>query len=423
MIMCRISKILYSFCFFLIIQEAITADLGIECTVFDVGQGSGAVIKDKHRGVSFIVDAGNSGKEEETTSLLRRFNGAVFGKPGARQRVAGVILSHSDGDHVKLLARALDANSRAIKDQNRDPKLAMTAYLGSPFTGYLEGSGKPCLDALKAVNAKIKPLSHVMTSEKAYKVERKEEVTQPPRPFFMNALIPEFSDADRDLSLIIVAANALHGGKSKFLGTENNPGELDEAISDADTILNEGTNNNGAIVKLSYKGQRVTFPGDIDGDHGTDKIITHIPRAAPTFLETDVSLALHHGADRGRTNNIAWLLKNNAKKIIISAGDRGGDFIHPRFSVLYNMAASLRLKARVAPHLIQCGDPIGGSIKDLPGLNEHFCLEDGTDIMIKKTNDIEWLLMSTTLPIYTTKTNGDIQVLLLPDGTLRVKGI
>lgn len=346
MLIYQISKILYSFCFFLIIQEGITADLGIECTVFDVRQGSGAVIKDKHRGVSFIVDAGNSGTEEETTSLLRRFNGAVFGKPGARQRVAGVILSHPDGDHVKLLARVLDANSRAIKDQNRDPKLAMTAYLGSPFTGYLEGSGKPCLDALKAVNAKIKPLSHVMTSEKAYKVERKEEVTQPPRPFFMNALIPEFSDSDRDLSLVIVAANALHEGKSKFLGTKDNPGDLDEAIPAADTILKEGTNNNGAIVKLSYKGKRVTFPGDIDGDHGTDKIITHTSRSAPNFLETDVSLALHHGADRGRTNNVAWLLKNNAEKIIISAGDRGGDFIPPRFSVLYNWSKGTFLSRR-----------------------------------------------------------------------------
>ena len=423
MLIYRISKTLYSFCFFLIIQEGITADLGIECTVFDVGQGSGAVIKDKHRGVSFVIDAGNSGKEEETTSLLRRFNGAVFGKPGARQRVAGVILSHSDGDHVKLLARVLDANSRAIKDQNRDPKLAMTAYLGSPFTGYLEGSGKPCLDALKSVNAKIKSLSHVMDSEEARKITDKAEVIQLPRPFFMNALISEFSDLGRDLSLVIVAANALHEGESKFLGTPDNPGDLDEAIPDASTILKEGTNNNGAIVKLSYKGKRVTFPGDIDGDHGTDKIITRIPRTAPTFLETDVSLALHHGADRGRTNNVAWLLKNNAEKIIISAGDRGGDFIHPRFNVLYSMAASLRLKARVAPHLIQCGDPIGGSIKDLPGLKEHFCLEDGADIMIRETNDIEWLLMSTTLPIYTTKTSGDIQVLLLPNGTLGIKGI
>ncbi|MBY0281488.1 MAG: hypothetical protein K2W94_04940, partial [Alphaproteobacteria bacterium] len=115
---------------------------------------------------------------------------------------------------------------------------------------------------------------------------------------------------------------------------------------------------------------------------------------------------------------------NDAQGIIISAGERGGDFIHPRFSVLYLMASLLKAKGhRVPPHFIQCGDPIGALIKDSPGLKEHFCLEEGSEIVIRESNGIEWLVMSTTLPLYTTKTNGDIQIFLSRDGTIRVRGV
>lgn len=419
-------KILYSLCFVSLIQEVTSADLGIECTVFDVGQGSGAVIRDKQRGTSFILDAGNSGSEEETTPLLRRFNAAIFGKPGSRHRVAVLLLSHSDGDHVKLLARVLNSNSRALKDQNANPQQALTAYLGSPFSGYLEGSGKPCLDALIAINARIQPLSHVMTSEEAYRVKRKEEVTMAPRPYFMNALIPEFSDPTRQLTMIIMAANILYEGTAKFLGEEDASGSLDEATSEIDTVFKEGTNNNGAIVKLTYKEKRIVFPGDIDGDHGTDKLLGKVPATAPTFLNTDVLLAAHHGADRGRTNNIAWLLKSDPQHIIISAGERGGDFIHPRFSVLYIMAGILGMNDhRVKLHTIQCGDPTGIQIKDCHKLKKHFYLETEEDsgVEVKISNEVEWMLMSTYLPLYTTKTSGDIQILLSADGTLTVRGI
>ena len=414
------------FIYIFLVHDAISADLGIECTVFDVGQGSGAVIRDKQKGVSFIIDAGNSGSEQETAPLLRRFNTAIFGKPGSRHRIAGILLSHSDGDHVKLLARVLNSNSRALKDQNTNPRQRLTAYLGSPFTGYLEGSGKPCLDALIAINAHIKPLSHVMTSEDASRIKSAEDVTMPPRPYFMNALIPEFSDSSRQLRMIIMAANILHEGTAKFLGEENNPGSIDEATSEEDTVFREGTNNNGAVVKLTYKENRIVFPGDIDGDHGTDKLIKNVPSTANTFLNTDILLAAHHGADRGRTNNVAWLLKSDPRHIIISAGERGGDFIHPRFNVLYTMASILGMNDyKVKLHTVQFGDPTGTHTKDCHKLKRLFWLEaDGaSNIEIKKSNEIEWMLINTYLPLYTTKTSGDIQILLSADGTLAVRGI
>ena len=133
------------------IHEITSADLGIESDIFEVGQASGGVIRDKHRGRTFIVDAGHSGSSEETIPLLRRFNNAIFGKVGGHTRLAGELLSHADGDHVKLLTRILNSNCRALKDQNAIPGQELSVYLGSPFLGYCTGSGKPCLDALIAV--------------------------------------------------------------------------------------------------------------------------------------------------------------------------------------------------------------------------------------------------------------------------------
>ena len=420
----HVPRVLYGIvCFFCLVQTVASVDLGLECTVFDVGQGSGAVIRDKQRGVSFIIDAGNSGSKEETSPLLRRFNNAIFGKAGSRQRVAGILLSHSDGDHVQLLTRVLNTNSRVLKDQNTHPDQTITAYLGSPFTGYLVGSGKPCLDALVAVNARIRSLSHVMTSEEVYKVQRGEvAMTMVPRSFFMNTLIPEFSDPTRELTMIIMAANALHEGASKFLGTEDVPGSLDDATPEADTVFGEGTNNNGAIVKLTYRGKRIIFPGDVDGDHGTDKLLAQVPAIVPPlFLKADILLSAHHGADRGRTNNIAWLLMSDPHYIIVSAGERGGDFIHPRFSVLYTMAGVLRLNVhRVLPHIIQCGDPTGSLIRGSLKVRDHFCLEAGSLVEAKESHGIEWMIMSTHLPLYTTRTSGDIQIFLSAMGDLTI---
>ncbi len=407
-------------------HEAISADLGIESDIFEVRQASGGVIRDKHRGRTFVVDGGYSGSSEETIPLLRRFNNAIFGKVGGHTRLAGAVLSHADGDHVKLLTRVLNSNSRALKDQNAIAGQEFTAYLGSPFLEYCTGSGKACLDALIAVNAKIKPLSHVMTSEQTYEeAQKKTMIGIKPRPYFMNVLIPEFSDFSRQLALIIMLANSLHGGRARFLGTVAAPGLLEDAIpiegaaEEENTVFHDGKNNNGAVVKLTYKGKRIIFPGDINGDHCTDKLLLSVPPLDIYFLKTDVLIAAHHGADRERTNNAAWLLMSDAAYIIISAGEMEGNYIHPRFNSALNMATILKCnKLHVAPHVIQCGDPTGLTIMNCEKLAELFCLKTGSRVMEKGG---KWLQMNTHLPLYTTQTSGDIRIIITSAGALNVE--
>lgn len=422
-------KTYIAFAFFIwIIPTTTPADLGIESDIFAVRQASGAVIRDKHRGTAFIVDAGHSGTNDETIPLLRRFNNAIFGKVGGHTRLVGALFSHSDGDHVKLFTRVLNSNSRALKDQNSVPGQAFTAYLGSPFLGYCSGSAKPCLDALIAVNAQIKPLSHVMTSDAAC---TKTMVGILPRPYFMNVLIPEFSDPARQLALVIMAANSLYDGGMRFLGRVAGPdiipGALDEATpivgvsAQEDTVFHDGTNNNGAIVKLTYKGKWIIFPGDIDGDHCTDKLLKNVSRFGipASFLKTDVLIAAHHGADRDRTNNAAWLLMSDASHIIVSAGAMEGQYIHPRFNSLFAMASILRLNAlRVTQHLIQCGDPTGLAIMECQKVAEHFCLAAGSRVMEMEG---KWLQMVTPLPLYTTHTSSDVRITITSGGDLVVE--
>lgn len=422
---CARAYVIVSF-FVWTINEITSADLGIESDIFESGQASSGVIRDKHKGSAFIVDAGHSGSNEDTVPLLRRFNNAIFGKVGGHTRLVGVLLSHSDGDHVKLLTRVLNSNSRALKDQNSILGQELTAYLGSPFLGYCAGCGKPCLDALIAVNAHIKPLSHVMTSKEAYEESQKKTMIGiKPRPYFMNVLIPEFSDPARQLALIIMVANSLYGGGSKFLGTTFAPGVLENATPiegatvEESTVFREGTNNNGAVVKLTYKGKRIIFPGDINGDHCTDRLLVSVPRLDIAFLKTDVLIAAHHGADRERTNNAAWLLMSDAAYIIVSAGALEGNYIHPRFNSLLTMATILKCnKFYVASHIIQCGDPTGLSIMGCEKLMELFCLKAGSKVIERGGR---WMQMNTHLPLYTTRTSSDVRIIITSTGILTVE--
>lgn len=393
------------------------ADLGLESTIFNVKQGNGVVVRDKHRGISSIIDAGNSGSDIETVPLLKRFNTAIFGKGGLqkRNRLRSILLSHSDGDHVKLLTRVVHANSRALKDQNKSSTSHVTAYLGSPFNEYLAGDGLACLDALIAVNVTLRSLSHVMTPEQA---KNKNIHACAVRPFFMNALIPEFSDPTRELFAVIMAANASHKGISKFLGAIDSPGDLNEAEPDAETRLSGGKNDNGAVFKLIYKGKNIVFPGDVDGKC-TDRLVINVPESMRyKFLLAHILLAAHHGAERERTNNIAWLLASDPHHVIVSAGERD-DYIHPSLSVLFSIAGIMRLNEfRCSPHLIQCGDKTGSIIKNCRKLKEQFCIPEGMEISEKEINGFKWLHIWTTLPLYTTSTLGDQIFLITHTGNI-----
>ena len=407
--------------FFLIVicfsTVLISADLGLEPIIFNVRQGNGVVVRDKHRGISSILDAGNSGSDTETAPLLKRFNTAIFGKGGLqkRERLRSILLSHSDGDHVKLLTRVVHANSRALKDQNQSPMSRVTAYLGSPFNEYLVGDGLACLDALIAVNVTLRSLSHVMTPEQAKNKDIHECAV---RPFFMNALIPEFSDPTRGLMAVIMAANASHKGASKFLGTIDFPGDLNEATPDADTRFSGGKNDNGAVYKLIYRGKNIIFPGDVDGKC-TDRLVINVPESIRNnFLLAHILLAAHHGAERERTNNIAWLLASDPHHVIISAGERD-DYIHPSLSVLFSIASIVRLNEfRSSLHLIQCGDKTGSIIKNCHKLKEQFCVPEGIEIGEKEINGFKWLQIWTTLPLYTTSTLGDQTFLITNEGNI-----
>jgi hypothetical protein len=417
--MIKIKNVLYILLFtfissFLYATES-AKDLGFECTVFNVGQGSGVVIRDKNTGDSLVVDAGHSGTFEETSPLLKRFNSVVFGgtNPYARGNLRAIAVSHSDGDHIKLLTRVVKSSSRALKDQNK-AGTPTKVYLGSPFHGYCSGEGQKCLDALIAVNAIIVPLSHRMTREQIINKTIDEKGVL---PFFMNALIPEFSDALRELSTTILAANMSHGGECQFLGDVATPGELEHAITTTDTQLKGGTNNNGAVVCLRYKGIKSTLPGDIDGDC-TDRIVN---ATEASFLRTDVSLGLHHGAEHKRTNNTAWLLQTDSKYIVVSAGENKGH-CHPSFSTIFDMAALLRLsELRVPFHIIQCGDK-GTECKAISNikLHAHFCLMPGTNIEEHDVDGFKWMRMYTSLPLFTTVTSGDIKIVMNASGELLI---
>jgi beta-lactamase superfamily II metal-dependent hydrolase len=410
--------ILYHFWFclsFLIVirfsDAVMGADLGIESTIFNVRQGNGVVVRDKHRGISSIIDAGNSGSDTETVPLLKRFNTAIFGKGGLqkRERLRSILLSHSDGDHVKLLTRVIHANSRALKDQNKSPTSYVTAYLGSHFNEYLVGDGLACLDALIAVNVTLRSLSHVITPEQA---KNKNIHACAVRPFFMNVLIPEFSDPARGLVTVIMAANASHKGVSKFLGTIDFPGDLNDATPDANTRFSGGKNDNGAVYKFIYRGKNIIFPGDVDGKC-TDRLVINVPESIrDNFLIAHILLAAHHGAERERTNNIAWLLASDPHHVIVSAGERD-DYIHPSLSVLFSIASIVRINTfRSSLHLIQCGDRTGSIIKNSAKLKEQFCVPAGIEIGEKEINGFRWLQIWTPLPLYTTSTLGD-QIFLI----------
>ncbi len=390
-------------------------DLGVECTVFNVGQGSGVVVRDRNTGDSLIVDAGHSGTFEETVPLLKRFNGVVFGgsNPYGRGNLRAIVVSHSDGDHIKLLTRVVKSSSRALKDQNKTVT-PTKVYLGSPFSGYCSGEGQKCLEALIAVNALIEPLSHRMTREQIInKIIDEESV----RPFFLNALIPEFSDGSRELSTTILAANMSHEGECQFLGDIVTPGNLEDAVTAIDARSKGGTNNNGAVVCLRYRGIKLILPGDIDGDC-TDRIVNV---TESSFLKTDVSLGLHHGAEQKRTNNKAWLLQTDPNYVIVSAGENKGH-CHPSFSTIFDMAALLRLSdLRVPSHMIQCGDK-GTECKAISNikLNAHFCLMPGTNIEEHDVDGFKWMRMSSSLPLFTTVTSGDIKIVISSSGEIYI---
>lgn len=384
-----------------IVVAAAPADLGIECTVLNVGQGSAAVIRDKQTNKTFIVDAGCG---QLNDILLTRFKNAVFASKKPFRKLAGILISHSDDDHVKLLATLIKNNSSLLKSQNRLVKNKVAAYLGSPYTGYLKTDSSNyanrCLKALIDVKSTIHFLSHVIDPKDCAKTPFPGGSSPAPRPFFMNVLIPEFTDNSRNLLTIIMAANASHT-VSKFVGTIANPGMLTDAV-DSTASLAGGTNDNGAMLKLTHNGKSVVFPGDIDGK-GTDALLRDATDA-DSFISTNFLLAAHHGAASGETNNIAWLLMSSPQSIYISAGEHKGHK-HPRLTSVASMASILILETnRVPEHWIQVYSEGAAHLKDNAKLKKLF---DAAAIQEKSPNS-GWLRIKTKLPIFTTPDSKDI---------------
>ena len=174
----------------------------------------------------------------------------------------------------------------------------------------------------------------------------------------------------------------------------------------------------------------ILFPGDVDGK-GTDKLVDSAfdiyPPTASTeardFLKTDVLVAAHHGAETNKTNNLKFLLHANPDYVVISAGEHLGH-VHPRFEVLFSLATILKSKptTSVVPyHFVQCGTHQNYFLPHSEIMHSMFCLEVGSVVTEIASGDrCVWKKMKTSLPIYTTPTNGDIKIIISSAGVITV---
>lgn len=148
-------------------------------------------------------------------------------------------------------------------------------------------------------------------------------------------------------------------------------------------------NTPSAVLLLSYAGRRVLLTGD--ATHETEAFI--LERHDADALDVDVLKVGHHGAALSTISlddsPWPWLDTVDPEHLIFSAGHHGG-YRHPRCVV---MDAALARDVASAPrHPIECH------------------------------GDGRWQTRSTRSSLWSTHSDGDIEVSVGPEGDLRVQG-
>lgn len=418
-------------------------DLGIECKIFDVGQGNGVAVKDRSSGRRLIIDAGHTpwNAAGPIEGLAKSFFDFVNSAPFES---ICIVISHPDADHMNVVTKFLEANSLSLRDVH------LSMYFGGPLNEYLftkkEGAyqkfklGRELLtrvtELLEIPRNPTKPikihfLSHALYSGSILKIllslnnidDLSRFIQKTQRPFFMNVQIPEFQDGDRSLSSIILAANASHeASHANLLGIKN---LIDVGPTGEKQPLSTDANNNSAVVKVSYKGKSMIFPGDIGG-YGTIRMLLSNPAGGPghappaDLLKADVLLASHHGAETERANDSLWTLRTDPSYVVVSAGKNLG-YLHPRFSSIFTFGSVLKSKAPVAQHSFCCFDK-GKAIRSLRDSVRNYFSAVTVDMVDpgSESDSTEVTLKNITLPLYSTYSSGMITIEILSDGSLEL---
>jgi len=402
-------------------EAASTPDLGIECKIFDVGQGNGTAIRDRTTGKTLIVDAGHSPPGKETVDALSGIFSEFVGI--SRAKPICIVISHPDLDHMNVVTCFLKENSAALSN------VSITLYLGGPLTEYLRKQhGKEFLATVlemismfRTADFNVFSLSHEVSLDKpTLDSLLKGSITvgssgSLPRPFFMNVVLPEFIDVSRDLIPVILCGNASHGHTDADLLSMKNLTDIKGVSQDP----SEEGNNNSAVVKVSYKKRNLIFTGDIEGK-GTHRMLESVPEHHPC-LEADILMASHHGSETEDANHPLWVLRTKPQYIIVSAGDT--EFLHPRFSTLFTFASVLKFFGRSTSslHPVSFFDRGGGATGIPVGIAGYFNsvpLPVVLEPIDYRGSPYLRITVQSELPLYSTHSSGTITINIKNDGEL-----
>ncbi|NES69931.1 MAG: MBL fold metallo-hydrolase [Okeania sp. SIO2D1] len=121
------------------------------------------------------------------------------------------------------------------------------------------------------------------------------------------------------------------------------------------------SNDNSIVSFLRYAAGPTADPFTVmlPGDAENDVAYEVLPRygTTPGFLNTDVMMASHHGADNGMTNNPNFLNATQPQSAIFSAAQLNG-FYHPRCSTTDTIGNSGNILTGTTIHNLTCGDNV-----------------------------------------------------------------
>jgi beta-lactamase superfamily II metal-dependent hydrolase len=95
--------------------------------------------------------------------------------------------------------------------------------------------------------------------------------------------------------------------------------------------LESKENADSAVVRLSFAGHAVVFPGDAESVT-EQSALENADRNGLGLAETSLLISSHHGADTGNSNSMAWLSRLKPHAGLFSANIDYATYTHPRCS-------------------------------------------------------------------------------------------
>ena len=271
----------------------------------DVGQGEGNLITTSN-GFAIMVDFGNF---ENTTIEMRYLQRAVAAlkeaatKRGSDQFILDYLfISHPDQDHYNKFTALM----AAVAEATRKPLLIKRVVIASSPSNYKQGNFKAeVLDPAKAAN-----------TLEDFNQNRFHNVVDGSK-----ALVPwaRFDVGGLPLDLFVLSANVPVGDARA---------EVKGPVSRVGTTANVAS----LVVKLSFTGVTVTFPGD--AERGTEGSIIHnyTREGALPVLKTYALKFGHHGSRIGMSDE--WLDATDPRATFASAAVR---WSHPYCEVTHRV--------------------------------------------------------------------------------------